>query len=157
MSKESVQSFLAENAPDVEVVDLDANSTTTTMSANWGIKPAQVAKTLALRVGTRAFLLVACGDSRLDNKRSKSVFGGKTKMLSPEETEELTEHTVGGVCPFGLSTPLPIYFDLLLRDFDEVVPAAGAPRAAMRIDPMRMAELVGAEWVDVCNPGPSSQ
>jgi hypothetical protein len=31
-----------------------------------------------------------------------------------------------------------------------VVPAAGATNAALRISPPRMAELVGAEWVDVC-------
>jgi len=156
MSKQSVQAFLDENAPDVDVVDLDANSTTATMSVNWGIEPAQVAKTLVLRVGAEALLLVACGDSRLDNKRSKSVFGGKAKMLSPRDAEDLTGHSVGGVCPFGLSTPLPIYFDLLLKDFDEVVPAAGSPRAALRIHPVRMADLVGGTWVDVCNPGPSS-
>jgi hypothetical protein len=30
------------------------------------------------------------------------------------------------------------------------VPAAGSTHAAMRIHPQRMAELVGAQWVDVC-------
>jgi prolyl-tRNA editing enzyme YbaK/EbsC (Cys-tRNA(Pro) deacylase) len=31
-----------------------------------------------------------------------------------------------------------------------VVPAAGSIHAAVRIDPLRMAELVRADWVDVC-------
>jgi prolyl-tRNA editing enzyme YbaK/EbsC (Cys-tRNA(Pro) deacylase) len=31
-----------------------------------------------------------------------------------------------------------------------VVPAAGSTHAALRINPVRMAELVDAEWVDVC-------
>ncbi|RUX39466.1 YbaK/EbsC family protein, partial [Mesorhizobium sp. M7A.F.Ca.CA.002.09.1.1] len=34
--------------------------------------------------------------------------------------------------------------------FDEVVPAAGATNAAVRISPQRMVELIGAEWIDVC-------
>ena len=33
---------------------------------------------------------------------------------------------------------------------DEVVPAAGSIHSAVRIPPARMAELVAAEWVDVC-------
>jgi len=37
-----------------------------------------------------------------------------------------------------------------LRQFDVVVPAAGAVNAAVRIAPDRMANLVGAEWVDIC-------
>jgi hypothetical protein len=30
------------------------------------------------------------------------------------------------------------------------VPAAGATNAAVRIASLRLAELVGAQWVDVC-------
>jgi len=37
-----------------------------------------------------------------------------------------------------------------LKAFDEVVPAAGSIQSAVRIAPARMAELVAAEWVDVC-------
>jgi prolyl-tRNA editing enzyme YbaK/EbsC (Cys-tRNA(Pro) deacylase) len=71
-------------------------------------------------------------------------------MLPAEEAAALTGHPVGGVCPFGLATPLPIYFDVMLKNYAEVVPAAGSTHSAIRIDPLRMAELVGAEWVDVC-------
>ena len=58
-------------------------------------------------------------------------------------------HPLGGVCPFGLPKPLPVYCDVTLKAFDEVVPAAGATNAAVRLSPQRMAELIGAEWVDV--------
>jgi prolyl-tRNA editing enzyme YbaK/EbsC (Cys-tRNA(Pro) deacylase) len=153
MSLESVRAFMAEHAPDVQIVELETNSTTMGMSAAWGVKPAQVAKTLTVRAGDRNLLLVTCGDSRLDNKKAKAVFGGKVKMLSPDEAFALTGHPPGGVCPFGLATPLPVYFDIGLKSFDEVVPAAGSTHAAMRIDPLRMAKLVNAEWVDVCQLG----
>lgn len=63
---------------------------------------------------------------------------------------QLTGHPVGGVCPFGLATPLAVYCDVSLQAFDEVLPAAGAVHSAVRIAPQRMAELVDAQWVDVC-------
>jgi len=65
MSAESVRAFLASAAPDLEIVELPASSQTHTLSAAWGIRAAQIAKTLALRVGGRAVLAVVCGDSRL--------------------------------------------------------------------------------------------
>jgi len=122
-----------------------------TLSAEWNIAPAQIAKTLSLKVGDRNVLLVTCGDSRLDNKKLKlELGGGKARMLAPEDAAALTGHPVGGVCPFGLATPVPIYFDVRLKAYDEVVPAAGSTHAAIRISPLRMAELVSAIWVDVC-------
>ena len=72
------------------------------------------------------------------------------KMLGAEDVVELTGHPVGGVCPFGLATPLAVYCDVSLQAFDEVLPAAGAVHSAVRIAPQRMAELVDAQWVDVC-------
>jgi hypothetical protein len=44
-----------------------------------------------------------------------------------------------------------------LRAFDIVVPAAGSTHSAVRISPERMAELVGAEWVDVCEQREAGQ
>jgi len=150
MSLESVRAFLRERAPDVTIVELESSSTTMTLSAAWGIKPAQIAKTLSVRAGDRNLLLVTCGDSRLDNRKAKAALGGKVKMLPADQALVLTGHPPGGVCPFGLATELPVYLDVALRAYDEVVPAAGSTHAALRINPLRMAELVGAHWVDVC-------
>ncbi|WP_029349274.1 YbaK/EbsC family protein [Bosea sp. 117] len=151
MSVESVRAFLAEHAPDIEIVELQTRTATVTEAAEGhGVATAQIAKTLSLRVGERRFLLVTGGDARLDNRKAKAAFGGKASMLGLEEVAAVTGHPVGGVCPFGLATPLPVYCDVSLKAFDEVVPAAGAVNAALRINPDRMASLVRAEWVDVC-------
>jgi prolyl-tRNA editing enzyme YbaK/EbsC (Cys-tRNA(Pro) deacylase) len=95
-------------------------------------------------------LIVVSGTSRMDSKKVKARFGGKPRMLGLDEVAEITGHEVGGVCPFGLKTPLPVYCDQSLKAFDEVVPAAGSTHSAVRIAPTRLAELVKAEWVDVC-------
>ena len=150
MSAESVRAFLGIAAPDVEIVELPVSSQTQSLSAAWGIRPAQIAKTLALNVGGRAVLAVVCGDSRLDNKKVKAVLGAKATMLAPEEAAAVTGHVVGGVCPFGLATSIPIFCDLQLRAFDEVVSGAGSTHTALRIAPDRLAALTGAQWVDIC-------
>jgi len=155
MSLESVRAFFAEKAPDIAVIEL-ATSTATVAeaAAGHGVAPAQIAKTLSIRIGDQVALVVTRGDARLDNRKAKAMFGGKVRMLDLGEVEAITGHPVGGVCPFGLIAPLPVYCDVSLKAFDEVVPAAGSTRSAVRIAPDRMAELAGAVWVDVCQePG----
>jgi prolyl-tRNA editing enzyme YbaK/EbsC (Cys-tRNA(Pro) deacylase) len=153
MSVESVRAFFAEKAPDIEVLESDQSSATVTLAAEaFGVTPAEIAKTLSLRVGDRVLLVVTCGTARLDNKKARAVFGGKPRMLNAEEALEATGHPVGGICPFGLKNPLPVYCDLSMKEFAEVVPAAGSGNSAVRIAPDRMAELTHAEWVDVCEP-----
>jgi prolyl-tRNA editing enzyme YbaK/EbsC (Cys-tRNA(Pro) deacylase) len=116
----------------------------------YGVEPGRIAKTLSLRIGERIVLIVTSGTSRIDNKKVKALLGGKPKMLGVDEVAAITGHEVGGVCPFGLKTKLPVYCDVSLRGFDEVVPAAGSTHSAVRIAPQRIAELTDAEWVDVC-------
>ena len=155
MSLESVRAFFAEKAPEIAVIESSMSSATVALAAEaYGVEPARIAKTLCLRIGERVVLIVASGTSRMDNRKVKALFGGKPKMLGVDEVADITGHEVGGVCPFGLKTPLPVYCDASLQAFDEVVPAAGSTHSAVRIAPSRMAELVGAEWVDVCEHRP---
>ncbi|MBR0841958.1 YbaK/EbsC family protein [Bradyrhizobium liaoningense] len=155
MSLQTVRAFFAEKAPDISVMESPISSATVTLAAEaYGVEPGRIAKTLSLRIGERVILIVASGTSRMDNKKVKAQFGGKPKMLGLEEVAEITGHEVGGVCPFGLKSPLPIYCDLSLKAFDVVVPAAGSTHSAVRITPERMAELTAAEWVDVCEHRP---
>lgn len=156
MSVESVRAFFAARAPDLHVIESEHSSATVALAAQaFGVTPERIAKTLSLRVGNRVLLVVTCGTARLDNKKARAVFGGKPRMLSAEDVVAATGHPVGGVCPFGLISPLPVYCDETLRGFDEVVPAAGSINSAVRISPARLAELTGARWVDVCERAPA--
>jgi prolyl-tRNA editing enzyme YbaK/EbsC (Cys-tRNA(Pro) deacylase) len=151
MTVDTVRAFFAAHAPDIEIIETKASSATVEMAAAaHGVQPAQIAKTLSLRVKERTVLVVTSGTARLNNRKIKDVLNGKPRMLGADEVAALTGHPVGGVCPFGLATPLPVYCDLSLQAFDEVVPAAGSANSALRIAPLRMAELVKAQWLDVC-------
>ena len=154
MTVESVRAFLATHAPEIEIVELEASTATVELAARGhGVAPGQIAKTLSLRIKDRTLLVVTSGTARLNSRKIKDTLGGKPRMLSADEVVALTGHPVGGVCPFGLANPLPVYCDLSLKAFGEVVPAAGSINSALRIAPARLAELVGAEWVDVCDLG----
>ena len=151
MSLESVRAFLTANAPELSVTVTDKSSATVLLAAEaLGVEPGQIAKTLSVRVGDRVVLVVTKGTARLDNKKARDALGGKPRMLGADEVVALTGHPVGGVCPFGLATPLQVYCDVSLREFAEVWPAAGSVNSSVRISPARMAELTGASWVDVC-------
>lgn len=153
MSLASVKAFFAEHAPDLTVIETDASTATVALAAEaHGVEPGRIAKTLSLRLGDGVALLVTRGDARLDNQKFKAEFRAKAKMLEFAEVETETGHPVGGVCPFGLVKPLPIYLDVSLQDFDEVLPAAGAVNSAVRVTPERLAALTGGVWVDVTKP-----
>lgn len=152
MSLESVRAFFASHAPDIEIIETEASSATVSLAAlAHGVEPAQIAKTISLRAGETVLVVVMSGTAKLDNRKFRDVFGAKARMLDATEVVAYTGHPVGGVCPFGLQLALPIYCDVSLQAFDVVVPAAGATNAAVRIEPMRMAALCQAEWIDVCN------
>jgi prolyl-tRNA editing enzyme YbaK/EbsC (Cys-tRNA(Pro) deacylase) len=154
MTVETVRAFLAMHAPDIRILETDASTATVDMAARThGVEPAQIAKTLSFKVKDRVMLVVTSGTARLNNRKIKDALGGKPRMLTADEVAAVTGHPVGGVCPFGLATPLPVYCDVSLKAFDEVVPAAGSANSALRINPQRMASLVQAEWVDVCGSG----
>jgi len=150
MSLASVKSFLAANAPDLSVIELEESTATVALAAvAHDVEPGQIAKSLSLRVNDQIILIVTRGDARLDNKKFKDRFGVKAKMLDASEVQAHTSHPVGGVCPFGLPEAVSVYCDVSLQAFDEVLPAGGDTHAAVRICPQRMAELVNAQWIDV--------
>ena len=151
MSLISVRAWLAAHAPDLPLIEVkESTATVAEAAAALGVEPGRIAKTLAVRVGEDYFLLVARGDARLDNAKTKAALGGRPRMLGPEETLALTGHPVGGVCPFGLSTPMPVYLDVSLQTFDMVYPAAGSLNTSVEVTPQRLFDLVGARWVDMC-------
>lgn len=151
MSLESVREWLAAHAPDLRLIELqETTATVDTAAKALGVEPGRIAKTLAVRAGDHLFLLVARGDARLDNRKCKDEFRARPRMLGPDETLALTGHPVGGVCPFGLSNPLPVYLDVSLRAFDVVYPAGGSLNTSVEIPVARLFDLIAERWVDLC-------
>jgi prolyl-tRNA editing enzyme YbaK/EbsC (Cys-tRNA(Pro) deacylase) len=151
MSLESVRAFFKDLGLDVPIlVTTETTATVATAAAAHGVAPGQIAKTLAFRLQDgRVILVVAAGDVRIDHGKFKATFG-KGKMLPADEVVQLTGHPVGGVCPFGLATPLPVHLDASLRAYTEMLPAAGSIDSAVRISVDLMSQVTQGVWVDVC-------
>jgi prolyl-tRNA editing enzyme YbaK/EbsC (Cys-tRNA(Pro) deacylase) len=96
-------------------------------------------------------LIVAAGDTKIDNPKFKLQFATKAKMLTPQEAEELVGHAVGGVCPFAVNEGVEIYLDESLKRFETVFPACGSRNSAIELT---IAELETyakpLSWVNVC-------
>lgn len=154
MSLQSVREFFLTQNLSIPIIELAVSTATVALAAEaHGVEPGRIAKTLAFRLNDdRVILVVASGDGRIDNKKFKGAFG-KGKMLLPEQVADITGHPVGGVCPFGLAQPLPIYLDRTLLKFDQVLPAAGSTNTAVRITPGQLEKVTNGQWVDVCVAG----
>ena len=90
MSLESVRDYFAQHAPDIGIIEQSASTATVAEAAETlGVLPGQIAKTLSVRVGDTVMLIVARGDARLDNRKTKDALGGRPRMLGGEEVEAL--------------------------------------------------------------------
>ncbi len=154
MSLDSVKRQFAEEKLPLQVIELETSSATVELAAKaLDVEPGRIAKTMAFRLKERDILVLVKGDARIDNHKYKEHFKEKAKMIGAEEVLEVTGHPVGGVCPFGLKRPLPIYLDQSLKQFAYVFPAGGSPNSAVKIDLDSLQQVTRGEWVDVCkNP-----
>ena len=152
MSIERVRPYLEERGMADRIQEFDVSSATVELAAAaLGCEGKRIAKTLSFMVDSKAIVIVAAGDAKVDNAKYKAFFGAKAKMLTPDEAVELVGHAVGGVCPFAVNEGVKIYLDISLKRFDTIYPAAGSSNSAVRLTPDELADLCPeAEWVDLC-------
>ena len=149
MSLETVEEFLKQNSKDITILTFEDTSTVAKAAVSLGVTSGEIAKSLLFKIKEDFVMILMAGDKRLDNRKFKNIFNTKAKMPEAEEVVAVTSHPVGGVCPFGLKQPLPIYLDYSLRVYTHVFPAAGAPNVAIKLSVDVLQELTDGEWIDV--------
>ena len=151
MGKAAVEAYFKQiGREDLQVQLFPVSSATVELAAiAVGVPAAQIAKTLTIHTKDRDIVLVMGGAARINNRRFKDTFHSKAKMMTAEEALEATGHAVGGVCPFGLANPLPVYLDESLKAFEYVYPAGGESNSAVKVKVSEFAEITGGTWVDV--------
>lgn len=153
MSFENVKKYFEEIEMDSKIIELKDSSATIEQAANaLGCKPEHIAKTMSFKTKEGPILIVCAGDAKIDNKKYKSVFGQKAKMIPANEVEELIGHLPGGVCPFAIKENVKVYLDVSLKRFEKVYPAAGNGHSAIELTIKELETISKADsWVDVCN------
>ena len=152
MSLERVKEYFAKYGIEERIQEFEVSSATVELAASaLHCEPQRIAKTLSFMLEGRAVLIVAAGDTKVDNQKYKAKFGKKAKMLSPDEVETLAGHMVGGVCPFAVNKGVEVYLDVSLQRFDTVFPACGSSNSAIELTIPELEKYSGyAGWIDVC-------
>lgn len=151
MSIKAVRPFLATFGREADILEFPVSSATVELAAQaLNIDGARIAKTLSFADGEGCLVVVAAGDTKIDNAKFKKMFGFKASMLSFERVAELTGHAVGGVCPFALPENVRVFLDESLKRFTTVFPAAGSANSAIECTCEQLETYSQGIWVDVC-------
>lgn len=152
MSIERVRAYFRPMGLEERILEFNVSSATVELAAQaLHCEPARIAKTLSFSTGGGPILIVAAGDTKIDNARYKARFGQKAKMLPAQEVEAQIGHSVGGVCPFGVNEGVTVYLDQSLKRFSTVFPACGSGSSAIELTIPELERYSGyAGWVDVC-------
>lgn len=153
MSVETVKNYLKQWNKDKDILEFETSSATVELAAEaLDVVPGRIAKSISFAKENGCILIVAAGDTKIDNSKYKHTFGIKSKMLKPDEVVAFTGHQIGGVCPFAIdSNKTDIYLDESLKRFDVVYPAAGSSNSCIGLNLDELSEYSKAKgWVDVC-------
>lgn len=130
---ERVRAFFAEKQSDLTIIEMDDDTSTAQLAARaLGTEVGQIAKSILFKTRQNTYVMViSAGDVRVDTRAMKELIGSKVRMATGDEVEEMTGYTVGGVCPFALPNPIPIYLDESLKRYGVTYAAAGTSNTAV--------------------------
>ncbi len=116
-----------------------------------GMSQEQVFKTLVARgekTGINVFCIPVCCELDL-KKAAKAAKDKNMELVAVKELLNLTGYIRGGCSPVGMKKKYPTYIDETAILWDEIGVSAGARGHQMILPPEPLAQLVGAEFVDI--------
>ncbi len=109
-----------------------------------GCSVAQIVKSLVFRGKEtgKPYLTLVSGPNRLNEKGVAAVLGEALVRPDAVYVRDVTGFAIGGIPPFGHSTPMTVFIDEDLLKFETVWAAAGTPRAVFAVAPGALADAV---------------
>jgi prolyl-tRNA editing enzyme YbaK/EbsC (Cys-tRNA(Pro) deacylase) len=137
-----------------EIVECDPEfADTAAFCSRYGFPPEQAANMII--VASRKDPAVACGcvvlaTCRLDVNHTVCDLLGvrKASFASAEQTRDLSGMMIGGVTPFGLTEPLPLYVDAHVMEQERVLIGGGSRSMKIVLAPAGLLRIPGATVVD---------
>ena len=115
-----------------------------------GVKLGQIVKSLIFGVDGEIVLAYVSGASQLDETKLAEAAGGvMCQRVDADVVRSATGFPIGGVPPFGHATPLRIFIDPDLLQYDEVWAAAGTWHDVFGIEPHKLVEASGGAVTDL--------
>ncbi len=139
----------------VQIMEMpESTRTAQEAAAACGCQIGQIAKSLIFRgrETDTPYLLLVCGDNRVDEKGVAAHLGEKLKRPDADDVRALTGYAIGGIPPLGHASPLATFLDEDLLAFDIVWAAAGTPRCVFSVAPKALAEATGARVIRMKKP-----
>lgn len=144
------QAWLAEQGHDLQVRHFPEGTRTAEDAARAiGCEVAQIVKSLVFLAGERPVVALVSGSNRLSAAKLAAVAAGTVRKADAELVRSATGYAIGSVPPFGHATPLPVFMDRDLLQFEAVWAAAGRPDGVFEIPPGRLVDLSGAQVGDL--------
>jgi Cys-tRNA(Pro) deacylase len=138
---------------DIEIVEFAQTTRSAQEAADAiGCQVAQIVKSLCFVVNGRATICLVSGANQLDERKLAALVGVSRKQVQRADADAVkaaTGFTIGGVPPFGHISPLPIYLDEDLLQFDVVWAAAGTPYAVFAITPQALTQIKTVQSADL--------
>jgi Cys-tRNA(Pro) deacylase len=120
----------------------EGTKTAADAAAAIGVDVGQIVKSLIFAVDGQVVLAYVSGRNRLDERKLASAAGGAVcARVDADAVRQATGFPIGGVPPFGHASPLPVFVDPDLMQYDVVWAAAGTWTDVFAIAP---ADLVRA-------------
>ena len=115
-----------------------------------GVAVGQIVKSLIFGVDGELVLAYVSGSNQLDEKKLAAAAGGaKCARVDADAVRNATGFPIGGVPPFGHLTPLRVFIDPDLLQYDEVWAAAGTWHDVFGIEPHKLVEASGGLVTDL--------
>ncbi|NQV97417.1 MAG: YbaK/EbsC family protein [Acidimicrobiaceae bacterium] len=128
----------------------DGTKTAADAAAAIGVKVGQIVKSLVFAVDGEIVMAYVSGANQLDEKKLASAAGGaKCSRVDADAVRTATGYPIGGVPPFGFVTPLRVFIDPDLLQFECVWAAAGTWNDVFAISPNELARVSFGTVVDL--------
>jgi prolyl-tRNA editing enzyme YbaK/EbsC (Cys-tRNA(Pro) deacylase) len=148
---ERVRSFLQAKNPAIRIIEFEQDTSTSFLAAQaLGTEVGQIAKSMLFKSKKDDYIMVvSTGDVKIDAKAVKDLVGARVRMANEGEVLDVTGFPVGGVCPFALKSPVPVYLDESLKRYEVVYAAAGTANTAVPITYQQLMEITGGRACQV--------
>jgi Cys-tRNA(Pro) deacylase len=151
-SAQKVQDFLINSGYPHKVVEHNQSTRTSAEAAQAiGCTVEQIAKSLVFitRQTKKPVMVIASGPNRVNTKLVGEALGESIDRADPDFVREVTGFAIGGIPPIGHVTPVEIFIDEDLQQYETIWAAAGAPTAVFELTPADLVKMTGGKVMRV--------
>jgi prolyl-tRNA editing enzyme YbaK/EbsC (Cys-tRNA(Pro) deacylase) len=149
---QKIQDLLAKKGFQNTVIEFsDPTRTAQEAAQRAGCELGQITKSLVFRGLTsgKPVLVLTSGANRVAEERIAGYLGEPISRAEPEFVRQACGFAIGGVPPFGHSSPVQTFLDEDLMLYEKLWAAAGTPNAIFELTPAQLQSLSGGKVVRV--------